>query len=62
MGVPLGVIFPRCPHCRSVDFRSVGDRSALEAALHFILLPFRCALCGRHFFVCRWLLPADYAA
>ena len=56
------MIFPRCPHCRSVDFRAVGDRSALERALHFIFLPFRCSLCGRHFFICRWLLSPDGAA
>ena len=31
----------RCPYCRSVDFRGVGVRNAVESALHWILL--RCA-------------------
>jgi hypothetical protein len=31
----------------------------MEKALHWIFLPFRCSLCGKHFFVFRWLAPAD---
>jgi hypothetical protein len=45
----------RCPHCRSVDFRAVGIRNGIEAALLLLLRPQRCELCGRHFFLCRWL-------
>ena len=45
----------RCPHCRSVDFRTVGTRNGFEAALLWLLRPQRCELCGRHFFLCRWL-------
>jgi transposase-like protein len=44
----------RCPHCKSADFRSVGVRNALEEAIHWLLMPFRCGLCGRHFFLFRW--------
>jgi transposase-like protein len=52
----------RCPHCRSVDFRSVGVRNALEGVLHWLLQPYRCALCGKHFFLFRWLVPVGEAA
>ena len=48
---------PRCPHCRSADFRNVGVRNALEKAVYWILMPFRCDLCGRHFFLFRWRAP-----
>ena len=48
----------RCPHCRSVEFRRVGFRNALEKAVHWFLLPFRCALCGHHFFLFRWLVSS----
>jgi hypothetical protein len=47
-----------CPHCRSVDFRAVGVRNFLERAIHWIVLPYRCSLCGRHFYLYRWLNPA----
>ena len=56
------MLFARCPHCRSVDFRDVGDRNSLEKALRWLLLPFRCTLCGRHFFVLRCLAPDDGTA
>jgi len=56
------VLFARCLHCRSVDFRDVGDRNSLEKALRWLLLPFRCTLCGRHFFVLRCLAPDDGTA
>jgi hypothetical protein len=45
----------RCPHCRSVDFRAVGVRNRIEAALLWLLTPQRCELCGRHFFLSRWV-------
>lgn len=48
----------RCPHCGSIDFRGVGTQNALERAIRWILLPHRCGLCGRHFFLARWLAPA----
>jgi transposase-like protein len=48
-----------CPHCRSVDFRSVGLRNDLEKLFHWLVLPFRCELCGHHFFLLRWLVPAE---
>ncbi len=47
----------RCPHCKSVDFRGVGVRNVVEQALHWILWPYRCTLCGHHFFLLRWLAP-----
>ena len=49
------MFLPSCPHCRSIEFRGVGARDALERALSWILLPYRCGLCGRHFFLFRWL-------
>lgn len=51
-----------CPHCKSVDFRGVGVRNAIEKALYLILLPYRCSLCGRHFFLLRWLAPIEGTA
>lgn len=32
-------------------------RNAIEQAIYWILLPFRCSLCGRHFFLFRWAAP-----
>jgi hypothetical protein len=52
----------RCPHCRSVDFRSVGARNGFERALLWLLLPKRCGLCGHHFFLLRWAAPAAEGA
>jgi DNA-directed RNA polymerase subunit RPC12/RpoP len=52
----------RCPHCRSVDFRGVGLRNSMEKALHFLLSPYRCCLCGRHFFLFKWQAPAEGTA
>jgi DNA-directed RNA polymerase subunit RPC12/RpoP len=52
----------RCPHCRSVDFRGVGVRNALEKAFHWIVFPYRCGLCGRRFFLFRWLAPIGETA
>ncbi len=48
-----------CPRCRSVDFRDVGVRNFLEQAIHWMLLPCRCSLCGHHFFLFRWLAIAE---
>jgi hypothetical protein len=50
-------IASHCPHCRSVDFRGVGVRNGLENAMQWILSPYRCSLCGRHFFLFRWQAP-----
>ena len=49
----------RCPHCKSVDFRSVGMRNGIERAIHWLLRPYRCGLCGHHFFLFRWMIPAE---
>jgi len=51
----------RCPHCRSIELRSVGMRNALERAFHWLLQPYRCCLCGRHFFLFRWQNAYDAA-
>ena len=48
----------RCPYCRSIDFRSVGVRNTMEQVIHWLLRPYRCSLCGHHFFLFRWLGPA----
>jgi len=34
-------------------------RNTIEKALHWLLLPFRCGLCGRHFFLFRWRAPIE---
>lgn len=43
-----------CPHCRSIDFRVVDPRNALERACHWLLQSYCCGLCGHHFFLFRW--------
>jgi hypothetical protein len=51
----VGGLFSRCcPYCKSIDFRNVDVRSAMEGAFHWLLQPFRCGLCGHHFFLFRW--------
>jgi transposase-like protein len=53
-----GALFStRCPYCRSIDLRRVGVRNALETAFHWLLQPYRCSLCGHHFFLFRWQSP-----
>ena len=54
--------FSHCPFCKSIDFRSVGVRNAMEKALHWLLQPYRCSLCGQHFFLFRWQAPFTGAA
>jgi hypothetical protein len=45
-----------------MDLRSVGIRNGLEKAFHWLLQPYRCCLCGRHFFLFRWQTAAEDAA
>ncbi|HEY1496066.1 MAG TPA: hypothetical protein VGF49_16050 [Candidatus Solibacter sp.] len=52
----------KCPHCRSVDFRGVGARNFFERAIHWLYVPYRCELCGHHFFLLSWLAPASGTA
>lgn len=47
----------RCPRCKSIDFRRVGVRNVVETALRWLLQPYRCGLCGHHFFLFRWNAP-----
>jgi transposase-like protein len=54
----LGIFANRCPHCKSIEFRSVGARNALEQAVSWLFQPYRCELCGHHFFLLRWHMPA----
>jgi hypothetical protein len=51
----------RCPHCRSIEIRSVGTRNAMERAFLWLLQPYRCCLCGRHFFLFPWQTAFDAA-
>lgn len=55
-GLGIG-ISTRCPHCKSIDFRSAGARNAMETALLWLLQPYWCSLCGHHFFLLRWNAP-----
>jgi hypothetical protein len=34
-------------------------RNSIERALRWLMLPFRCSLCNHHFFLFRWLAPAE---
>lgn len=54
----VGLFSASCPYCRSIEFRGVGVRNALERAVYWLLLPYRCDLCGHHFFLLRWQAPA----
>ena len=47
----------RCPHCKSVMFRGVGMQNAWEVLILWLVSPFRCSLCGKHFFLLRWVVP-----
>jgi hypothetical protein len=47
--------FTHCPHCKSVEYRSVETTTVLEQVFQWLVLPFRCTLCGHHFFLFRWL-------
>jgi transposase-like protein len=51
-----------CPYCKSIELRSVGTRNALEKNFSWLIRPFRCGLCGRHFFLFRWRAPVPEAA
>jgi hypothetical protein len=31
----------------------------MEKAFLWLFMPFRCALCGHHFFMLRWLVPVE---
>jgi len=35
----------------------VGVRNSIEGALAWIVSPYRCSLCGKHFFLFRWMAP-----
>jgi transposase-like protein len=48
-----GLFSASCPRCKSIEFRSVGLRNGFERAFGWLLQPFRCSLCGRHFFLFR---------
>ena len=50
---------PRCPYCRSIEFRKVGARGAMEESLTWLIYPFRCELCGHHFYLYPWQLPVE---
>jgi len=50
----MGIFSTRCPYCRSISFRSVGIRNEFERLLQTLLHPYRCSLCGRHFFLFGW--------
>ena len=52
----------RCPHCRSIDYRNVGVTNIFEQAMHWLLQPCRCELCGHHFFLFRWQGPVGGTA
>jgi len=51
------LVTAHCPHCKSIDFRAVDTQDAIERACLWLLQPYRCALCGRHFFLFRWRAP-----
>jgi transposase-like protein len=51
------IFSPTCPHCKSIEFRGVGIRNATEAFFAKWLYPYRCSLCGRHFFLFRGQAP-----
>jgi hypothetical protein len=52
------MMFTGCQHCRSKEYRRVDARNAFEQAFSWILLPYRCSLCGHHLMLFRWLNPS----
>jgi transposase-like protein len=48
-----GLFSPSCPRCKSIEYRSVGLRNGIERAFRWLLQPYRCSLCGQHFFLFR---------
>ncbi len=58
----VGLFATRCPHCKSIEFRRVDARNAMERAFHWLLQPYRCCLCGHHFFLARWQAPIGETA
>ena len=42
----------RCPRCRSIDFRSVGTRNAIETAFQWLFQPYWCSLFAVTAFSC----------
>ena len=55
-----GLFSKRCPHCKSILFRSVGPRNGFEETLIWLFQPFRCSLCGHHFFLLRRVTGEAY--
>ncbi len=49
----VGLFSASCPYCKSIEFRTVGLRNGFERAFHWLLHPYRCSLCGHHFFLFR---------
>ena len=62
MHAMLTLFSAHCPYCRSIEFRGVGVRNVIEGAFHWLLQPYRCALCGHHFFLFRWQSPIEGTA
>jgi hypothetical protein len=58
----MHIFVAQCTHCRSIDFRMVGWRNTFEKAIRWFVLPYRCELCGHHFFLFRWHNPLIKAA
>lgn len=58
----LGLHPARCRRCRSIDFRGVGARDAIERAFLWLRQPYRCSLCGQHFFLFRWQASTEGTA
>lgn len=52
---------PQCPRCASIVYRAVGARNGWERFLSPLLMPFRCDLCGHHFFLAVWRLQPEPA-
>jgi hypothetical protein len=58
----VGFFSTGCPHCKSIDYRSSDAKNPFETAVHWLLQPYWCALCGHRFFLFRWQLPVGGAA
>ena len=58
----LSLFSTSCPYCKSIEFRSVGVRNGIEHAFRWLVQPYRCALCGHHFFLFRRQTPIGDAA
>ena len=41
----------------TLGLAGIARTPSAERAIHWLVVPYRCCLCGHHFFLFRWLAP-----